>query len=1013
MPFIEQMLFGVDIKDENPSRTVLAQSPGMGQESTEEIVRLCENWGTAPPLGLEQAVLMSFRLTSSMPAIAGRLYTVIRASRGLNPLFHAVVLSEGAYATFMRNPFAVAHAVEFCDEWKPEVKFRREEISWDPEVPLVDPRPGKDDVGLVDEAVLKLIADGHLLMPIEQTNDQSDRCLALVIACMPEKDRKELRFASFAPSEANNYTLAGMHSEGCVYAGWQRMMMAWLAGDYNEGVESFIAEMREYLEKGDLAGIARTSQRTLVQSGPRLESVDKPRRETISASMPVQGSRGVAPTRRMGTSGIKPVPVPGPAASLAAPKGRTPAAPLARNSVPGHGSGHVSRPKPRKLSPLKKKKSGPSGSTSPRSISTSSFIRGVLILLILTLAGTAGVMWRQGKTLAESLEWANLQQFMGEQPRTERAATLLEVVDVGGVYARQLKLMKGSGKGLNPSVDKARRTALSNLRDNAATPLNQQVELFAKLAGDGIQQGSRPDRESQRMRSLASQGLVLENELARLELAWYSVAAGASWEDLPRLSDQAVIARRDSLAKAERGVLQDARRDLGTIEAMVVLNQTRGNVDGMASLLTLFETKNWSRDWENSLARAAGQVSPMASRMTRAYANSAFAFLSLKKAERRGQQTSLPYHQKLSDQDWPSAETRSLLTNLRAQTQIFADGQAPTLLSGTLELYSALKKPATLAARTAESPRVLSGLRDNRAVRFQPGAYDDFLERIRFEAAVISLDGKIDPDLIPDQLYSGPDRDLVISFRDTMSSPQRPAVWDQLAETVDNPFLAHWATHLGTLARNDLASAQGDFDEAWVACRKEAVRLQDEAAAGRDWTETWMNLKNQAEGILATHGRDLADDPDRSMKLADLHNLLVALKVTLPLELQAGTIRLDSDRLVDGTKARLEIRLTPDGEVWQSEKFYVGPAAPHGAGWVGTVSLEKSFQVRPDQGMEIKIVSEKKKEILLGVVCPSLNEGTGPGGMVRPRSGGRGSVSLKIDSTYWKSLQVPDLGMIF
>jgi hypothetical protein len=636
-----------------------------------------------------------------------------------------------------------------------------------------------------------------------------------------------------------------------------------------------------------------------------------------------------------------------------------------------------------------------------------------MAVVILAVAGTAGWMWKEGKTIAESLEWANLQQIMGEQPRTERAATLLEVVDVGHVYARQLKLVKGSGKGLNPSVDKARRKALTNLREHAASPLNQQVELFAKLAGDGIQQGGRLDRESQRMRSLASQGLVLENELARLELAWFSLAAGVVWEDLPRLADAAVLARRDSLAKAEKGALDDARRDLGTLEAMAVLDQTRGNVDGMASLLTLFETKKWSQGWEKDLGRAAGQVSPTASRMTRAYANSAYAFLSLKKAERRGQQTSLPYRRQLEDEVWPSAETRSLLTNLRAQTQIFSDGQAPALLTGTLNLYSALKKPLTLAGRAAESPRALSDLQGNRAVKFHPAAYEDFLERIRFEAAVISLDGQTDPDKIPDHLYSGSDRDLVVSFRDTIAIHHTPAAWDSLSAALGSPFMSRWAGHLGELALNDLSNAREKFDQAWVTCRQTAVRLQDEVSAGRDWTASWLELNENARDILAAHGRGLADDPERSPKIADLNNLLVALKTTLPLELQAGTIRLDSDRLLEGTKARLEIRLTPDGQVWRSEKFYIGPAAPDGAGWVGTVSLEKEFQIRPHHGMEVRIVSENKGEVLLVVDCPALEAGTGPGGLVRPRSGGRGSVSLKISRDYWRALRVPDLGMIF
>jgi len=634
-------------------------------------------------------------------------------------------------------------------------------------------------------------------------------------------------------------------------------------------------------------------------------------------------------------------------------------------------------------------------------------------VLVLALCGTAALMWNGGKILAESLEWANLQGIMGEKPRTERAATLLEVVDVGGVYAHQLKLVKSSGKGLNPSLDKGRVKALGNLREDAGEPLNQQVELFAKLATDGIQQGSRPDRESQRMRSLANQGLVLENELARLELAWYSLAASVFWADLSTLSDEAVSARRDSLAKADKGVLEDTRRDLGTFESKLLLDRTRGNVEGMASLLTLFEVKSWSPVWERNLARAAGKVSPTASRMTRAYANCAFALVRLKKAERKGDQASLPYRRELRNQDWPSPEIRSILTNLRTQTLMFTDGQAPSLLTGTLLLYSTLKNPVSLAAEAVESPRVLRNLAENRAVRFHPEAYDDFLERIRYEAALLSLGGADDPDLIPEHLYSDRDRNLAIIFRDAQSVHHTPAAWDDLAASANVPFFAHWAGHLGSLARVDLARARKEFDVAWVECRKTAVTLQDEIAAGRDWTKSWLELNGQTQAILVAHGRVLTQDQERAFKMADVTNLVVALKIPLPLGLQAGTIRLEQDWLSEGTKARLEIRVTPDGQGWRSDKFFIGPAAPEGAGWVGTVSLEGTLDILPRQGLEIVIRSEKDDEILLTVICPPLAEGVGPGGMVRPRSGDRGSVSLKIDSAYWKSLRVPDVGLIF
>ena len=107
----------------------------MGQEVSDEIVRLCDNWGTVPALGLERAALMSFRLEATMPAIAGRLFTVIRVSKGLNPIFHAVTMSEGTYASFLRNPFAVAQVVTFLDLWDPSLILKRVEIEFDSSVP--------------------------------------------------------------------------------------------------------------------------------------------------------------------------------------------------------------------------------------------------------------------------------------------------------------------------------------------------------------------------------------------------------------------------------------------------------------------------------------------------------------------------------------------------------------------------------------------------------------------------------------------------------------------------------------------------------------------------------------------------------------------------------------------------------------------------------------------------------------------------------------------------------------
>ena len=237
----------------------------------------------------------------------------------------------------------------------------------------------------------------------------------------------------------------GLQAEDCVFAGWKRMMMAWLAGEYVEQVEIYITEIRSYLEAGDLAGISRTSQRHQFHSAPVKDPLDIQRRSTVSAAMPVQGSE---PARQARPNQAAPA-----RRDLTRPSvAKTPARPAYNQSVrtpvpgPSREPGQAAFVKPRKLSPLKRKKPGVAKSFGHRRVTRSQLARGALAVLVLGLAITAGVMWKEGKTLAESLEWANLQGIMGEKPRTERAATLLEVVDVGGVYDRQLKQVTGIGE---------------------------------------------------------------------------------------------------------------------------------------------------------------------------------------------------------------------------------------------------------------------------------------------------------------------------------------------------------------------------------------------------------------------------------------------------------------------------------------------------------------------------------------------------------------------------------------
>ncbi|MCB1185242.1 hypothetical protein KDM41_17620, partial [bacterium] len=261
MPFIEQILYGHDHLAEAGGRQELAHSAGMGTDASAEIHGLCEAWGQAPELGLQYPVLMSHPLQSTMPSMRGRLFAVIRASAGDKPLFHAVVLTDALYASFGRNPYAVAGVVEFREDWNGQRGMERLEIDPEDRPPLVEPEPGQEDVGLVDEAVLAFLQDGKLQLPLEQGLRDSERALALIIASLPEASRKELRFASFTTVKGNNYGIAAVETEGAAFAAWRRLMMARLDTGATPQQKEYKELIAGHLAHGDLNAVHRTSTR--------------------------------------------------------------------------------------------------------------------------------------------------------------------------------------------------------------------------------------------------------------------------------------------------------------------------------------------------------------------------------------------------------------------------------------------------------------------------------------------------------------------------------------------------------------------------------------------------------------------------------------------------------------------------------------------------------------------------------------------------------------------------------
>jgi hypothetical protein len=782
VPYVEQLLFGGDHRQDPGARGVLGASAGMGVEVTAEIERLCRGWGDPPPFGLQSPALMSFPLAATMASIRGRLYTVIHVGAGAEPLFHAVVLGDGHYVSFDRNPYLLARHVTFHEQWRPGSSPPRLELASGSQAFPEDLVPGEGDRGFIDEAVVQLMLGGRLHLPLEQPCADSDRALSLMITCLPAKLRREMRFASLATSEANGYTLGALAAPGGTFAGWQRLLHSTPSSGITPDIASYQAAVGQALAAGDLNGAARISQRHEFRGGRELESVvvSVPEaRAGFERSMPAAPRSAVVAPLEQAQGGSDRRPDPGfRVARAAAAVGPAPIAPMtprraesgdrptaARRSEGPQGPGH-----PRRLGNPRRPVSRRPG-----------LARILSVVFVVFLAGGVVTMRMNGRTLAQSLEWAGVPGLSGAPEEAERAPTLLEVVDIGRVYEVQRAALAGARGRLGPSLDQARRKALANLTARGASPLVAQIDLFVSLSSDGIQQGSRPDREAERLRALARQGDVLGSELKRLELAWYALAAGALWQDLAVLPDQGVVARGDSLTGRDRTALDEARVGMGLTYKIRELADARRDVQGMAALVGLFQAPTWNPQWAADLKAAAEMVSPTASPLTRAYRNCAFQLLRVKEAERAPATRSLPYAVDLAAHSWPSPAIRGLLPDLRRAAAAFAGGGAPSLVVGTLKLYADLSDPVRMAGQAAGDPQVLARLEANPAFGFDAAAYRPFVDRIRYEAAMRQDD------------RSNASAREAARFSRAGSMGRTAGQWRALADSLRTPFLAEWA----------------------------------------------------------------------------------------------------------------------------------------------------------------------------------------------------------------------------
>ena len=931
MAVVEYLNYGCLPGSPGTTPGILGRSTGIDQILADEIVRLCKGWGQPSSLKESLPALLSFPLKARSNFAAKGAYAVIRVHGISDLIFQIAVLSRSDYSTFGFNPFALIEAGVF-PAWDPAAVVSRRTIKPVAGPLPLSPPPSPDDVGLVDEALHQLLASHKLYLPIEEPSADSDRCLALLIEVIPVALKQQLRFASFAPSSANGYHLAATATDGCNYSGWQRLMMTLVGGALPDNLDNYVKKVRDCLAFGDLSVIREQSRLvSLSREKPEFSPPPKPRPPTQVVT-PVIAS--VTPTRKK----VRPK--------------RTMTRPAAGREGASSNLGRL-RGSRRQLP---------------------GFVIGLLVLAV-TLGG--GWSYLEFFHSGGGIKWDELISWpgQGEETNSPRVASLLEVPNVGAVYQRQIKKIHRAGMipGLNKETDQ--RRGLANLKVEAALPLLEQVDLFLELSAAGIRQGSRPDREAVRLKALAHQGKVLEVELARLELAWHSLSSGVNWEDLNNLSDKRVVARRDSLHKVHPKALKAAALDMNFESRLKKLGFATGQVGGMSQLLVLFQASQWSEKWSRDLYRAAEMVSPSASIMTRAYRNSAFTLVRLKKAEHQEAFRTGAFAKELKKGVWPGENVADILPDLRREVGKFSANEAPPLLAGTLQLYQVLDNPMPTVAELVAGKNSLKLLNENPAVLFDPEVYENYLERLRYQA------GLKNPALYP--------------------------VHEQAQ--LDSPFLKKWAKHEKLMAQQSLLSHLSQFDETFSQAREQVKKLRDTAEKGRDWTAVWVDLDQLLDKGLEEGSTLLNQDHSVATRMEQMHTWRARMGTQRSLKLNLVTVRMDQNYLDESEKVVFEFQVMPEGKIYRSESFTVGPAAPEGSGWVGTVAFKAAVPLSPEDEFRGTIRSVASGSELVKVEYPSLSDRVGPGALARPRSGQGGKLLIKTEDSWWRGLHLPEM----
>ena len=977
MAIVEQLVYG-NRPDGQPGRTLLATSPDLEAECAQEVVRLCEGWGAVPDDGLRRAALLAFPLESRTDTLPGELYAVIRISQGLRPVYHAVILNARDYQDFDLNPFALVHEGAFLDEWSTGRELARRTITASSLAPLVTPPPGPADVGSVDEAVRQVLANARLLLPLELASSDSDRFLALVVAGLPRAVRRRMRFASWAPSGTNRYTLAATHRESAIYSAWQPFLMTCLTGELDAECTSYLDDLRLLLGNGDLTGIERLSRETRAAVSRVRASVSHVRERTLSATVDETTTRklkqrGEAPSRTT-TKATTRQSVAQPATGARAPQRSRPSRALARR--PHH------RPVLARSGRVR---------------------RGFAVVLSLAILAAGGYYFWHAS------HWSRLPGLsaLGEalDARTEHG-----VVSVGAVYRAALDDVSRAGL---PGSDEGAGVS----RQRGADLLRQAGQLLAVQARDYLQDGGQTLIGEARDRvppapadRLQSRGRVLASELRRLALARTSLATGTDWRDLADLDDRRLAARFDSLV-ARRDTPTQAGEGLRDLELLLRrVEVTTRQVASLARIEALLATDHCGTDWSARLQTAVDDLAAVRQGRARQLRDDALALARLKRAEQASAFSTWAYR-------WPPDAAGELpppvadvLPALDRRLESRTGEPPPALLVGTIGFYRTLAEAARPDLPASRLTALVGQLRRNRAVAADPATYGDHVSRLEFRRDVGAATAKTAETAdIADIAHTGepaprsPDeRQRVLQ---ALESGATEARWRELAGSLTDSFLARWAGWQTRRLADDRRSRQEAYAAARADLSADREALMRCLAGGGRCGALWSELAARLSTLRARWGLDPASDEPDTRALAALAARLAA---TPPLQLQGVTVRLDQSHLDD--EAELVVTLRAGGEPpLVSDRIRVGPAAPASSGWVGTTSVDWTVVTRPGLPLTLTVSHADRTEPLARVRCDRWLRDWDPQDLGGLDVGAGVRVSLHRAAPYWGDVSLPAL----